>query len=42
MKIAVLIVGIQIKIEQGANLEDILTSYVNLSEDEKQEIRQKV
>jgi hypothetical protein len=35
----VLIAGIKIKIARGESLEAILTSYVNLSEEEKQELR---
>lgn len=35
----VLIAGIKIKLNRGEELEDILASYVNLTEEEKQEIR---
>ena len=42
MKMNILIIGIMRKVNRGELLEDILTSYVNLTEDEKQEIRQKI
>jgi hypothetical protein len=35
----ILIAGIKIKLNRGEDLEEILTSYVNLTEEEKQEIR---
>ena len=35
----VLIAGIKIKLNRGEELEDILASYVNFTEEEKQEIR---
>lgn len=35
----ILIAGIKIKIERGELLEDILTSYVKLNDDEKQQVR---
>ena len=35
----VILMGIKIKLVRGENLEDILESYVNLTEDDKQEIR---
>jgi len=35
----ILIAGIKIKLNRGEELEDILASYVNLTEEEKQEIR---
>ena len=35
----ILIAGIKIKLDRDENLEDILASYVNLTEEEKQEIR---
>ena len=35
----ILIAGINIKLKRGEDLEDILDSYVNLLEEEKQEIR---
>lgn len=35
----VIVAGIKIKIARGESLEAILASYVNLSEDEKQELR---
>jgi hypothetical protein len=35
----VLIAGIKIKLARGELLEDILLTYVNLTEEEKQEIR---
>lgn len=36
----ILIVGIKIKLARGELLEDILATYVNLSEENKQEIRE--
>lgn len=41
-KMQVLVMGIKRKLDRGEILEDILTSYVNLSEEEKEEIRQKL
>jgi hypothetical protein len=35
----ILIAGIKIKLDRGENLEDILVTYVNLSENEQQELR---
>jgi hypothetical protein len=35
----IVIAGIKIKLARGELLEDILTSYVKLNEDEKQEFR---
>ena len=35
----VLIAGISIKLNRGENLDDILDTYVKLTEEEKQEIR---
>jgi hypothetical protein len=35
----ILIAGIKIKLKRKEELEEILESYVNLNEDEKQEIR---
>jgi len=35
----ILIAGIKIKLARGEALEDILTAYVKLTEDEKQNIR---
>nr|WP_312578324.1 hypothetical protein [Sedimentibacter sp.] len=35
----VITMGIKIKLARGEDLEDILATYVNLSEDEKIEIR---
>lgn len=35
----VLLAGIRIKLGRGEQIEDILSSYVNLSDEEKQEIR---
>lgn len=35
----ILIAGIKIKLNRGEELEEILASYVNLTEEEKQEIR---
>ena len=35
----ILIAGIKIKLNRGEALEDILASYINLTEEEKQEIR---
>lgn len=36
----VLTMGIKIKLKRGENLEDILLSYVKLTEEEKTEIRE--
>lgn len=38
----ILIAGIKIKLNRGEDLEEILTSYVNLTEEEKQEIRESI
>lgn len=35
----IIIAGIKIKLNRGENLEEILESYVNLTVEEKQEIR---
>jgi hypothetical protein len=35
----VIIAGIKIKLSRGEDLETILSTYVNLTEEEKQEIR---
>ena len=35
----IILAGIKIKLNRGEELEDILASYVNLTEEEKQEIR---
>lgn len=35
----ILLAGIKIKLARGEELEDILATYVNLTDDEKQEIR---
>lgn len=35
----ILIAGINIKLKRGEELEEILASYVNLTEEEKQEIK---
>lgn len=35
----ILIAGIKIKLNRGEELEEILASYVNLTKEEKQEIR---
>lgn len=35
----ILIAGIKIKLNRGEELEEILASYVNLTEENKQEIR---
>jgi len=35
----ILIAGIKIKLNRGEDLEEILTSYVKLTEEDKQEIR---
>ena len=35
----VILAGIKIKMARGEQIEDVLSSYVNLSEEEKQEIR---
>jgi hypothetical protein len=40
MKMLILLTGIKRKLKRGENLDNILTSYVNLTEDEKQEIRE--
>jgi hypothetical protein len=34
-KLRVICLGIKIKLRRGANLEEILSTYVNLTEDEK-------
>ena len=39
IKKKILLAGIKIKLDRDENLEDILASYVNLTEEEKQEIR---
>lgn len=36
----ILITGIKIKLARGEGLEDILATYVNLSEEDKQELRE--
>lgn len=41
-KMPVLIVGTKTKVDRGEILEDVLTTYVKLTTDEKQEIRQKL
>ena len=38
----ILLAGISIKLKRGEELEDILASYVNLTEEEKQSIRVEV
>ena len=38
----ILLAGINIKLKRGEELEGILTSYVNLTVEEKQEIRDKL
>lgn len=38
----ILIVGIKIKLARGELLEDILATYVNLTDENKQEIREAV
>jgi len=38
----VLLAGIKIKLARGEDLEDILESYVNLTTEEKQEIRESI
>lgn len=38
-KLRVIIMGIQIKLNRGKVLEDILTLYVNLTDEEKEVIR---
>ena len=35
----ILIAGIKIKLNRGEDLEEILASYINLTEEDKQEIR---
>lgn len=35
----ILIAGIKIKLNRGEDLEEILASYINLAEEDKQEIR---
>lgn len=42
LKMQVLIAGIRVKIDRGMDLEDILAAYVNLSDTEKQEIRDRL
>lgn len=39
IQMRIIIAGIKIKMARGEQLEDILTTYVNLTEDEKIEIR---
>lgn len=36
----IILAGIKIKLNRGEELEDILASYINLTEEEKQEIRE--
>lgn len=40
IKMQILVVGIKRKLDRGEILEEVLTSYVNLTEGEKQEIRE--
>lgn len=40
LKMLVLVTGIKRKLSRGEQLEDVLESYVNLSEVEKQELRE--
>ena len=39
IKKRILVAGIKIKLKRGEDLEEILTSYVNLTEEDRQEIR---
>ncbi|GEM_PF-1049091 len=38
----ILIAGIKIKLARGENLKDILATYINLNDENKQEIREGV
>ncbi|MBP1924580.1 hypothetical protein J2Z76_000433 [Sedimentibacter acidaminivorans] len=38
----IILAGIRIKLNRGENLEEILAMYINLSEEEKSEIRNKL
>lgn len=40
LKKKILVSGIKLKMESGHVLEDILATYVNLSDEEKQEVRE--
>ena len=42
IKLKIVIRGIRIKLYRGENLEDILESYVNLTEEEKDFIRKNI
>lgn len=42
IKLNIVISGIRIKLYRGENLEDILESYVNLTEEEKDFIRKNI
>lgn len=42
LKKKVLVEGVQLKIEQGQKLEDILATYTKLTEAEKTEIREAI
>jgi len=38
----IIIAGIKIKLARGEELEDILTTYINLTGEDKQEIRESI
>lgn len=42
LKMQILIIGIKQKLNRGEILQDILASYINLTEDEKLEIENKL
>lgn len=41
-KLKIIVRGVKIKVQRGEDLEEILESYENLTEEEKQQIRDKV
>lgn len=42
VKLKIIVKGIKIKISRGENLEEILESYENLTEEEKEQVRNAV
>lgn len=42
IELKVILYGIKVKIKRGEKLEDILTSYINLSEEEKEYIKNNI
>lgn len=42
VRLKIIVRGVKLKLERGEDLEDVLATYENLTEEEKQQIRENV